>query len=166
MTFIPLPLTIFLHRAVTARSTLGDGSPPLATSPPLPKSAGSPTTTTDNSAKPAASTSTSSASAPLPLPKKKSSFQQKGLISGAIKRKSFGGDKEVKKKVSASSATVKPTPSVTIPANESVKAAVPAINTEKPEKDNAEQESPEKTDETGQACKDDGSAAKKRKIEV
>lgn len=54
---------------------------------------------------PSSSTSTSTGTKPaLGPPKKKAGFQQKGLLAGAIKRKTSGGEKDgVKRKLSASS---------------------------------------------------------------
>ncbi|CAD6576189.1 MAG: hypothetical protein CYPHOPRED_005942 [Cyphobasidiales sp. Tagirdzhanova-0007] len=78
------------RQAVSAKQTQTDES---AASPPLPPTSGSPpASTTAPSAIPTASLGTHKAPPP-----KKSSLQQKGLLAGAIKRKTSAGEKEKRK---------------------------------------------------------------------
>jgi len=134
------------REAVTAKQSTAEPSP-SAISPPL-------ATTTPSSALLAgsasppnpASTTASSSTSKLPPPKKKSGLQQKGLLAGAIKRKSSGGEKE-KEKIK------KPAPSSPAGSEGSSKKAVP-LPSEKPEV-------------ASQPKQDDieGGTAKKRKVD-
>lgn len=143
------------RQAVNAKAALSD-SPAIASSPPLPSTSGSPPNATATSG----SLSTSKA---LPPPKKKAS--QKGLLAGAIKRKSTGSEeKTVKRKLSSST-----------PVAESKigSTSTDASTSAKPEAGKTQQNDMRKASATGEEPKAVSSAdsqqeegAKKRKVEL